>query len=399
MTMAIDESALDIAEVQKSLTRRGLKGWLLYDFRGLNEVARQLFGLHAHHITRRWFYYIPDSGNPVQLAHQIEKTNIPKLAGETRFYGGLQTLRERLRELLPSNGPVAMEYSPMNDVPTVSFVDGGTLELIRSFNVSVVTSAELIQEFLARWTPEQLQTHKTAASVLYNLQQQAFKLIEKALKSNQRINEYEVQQFILSGMADQGCITDSAPIVAVNANASNPHYAPSLETHSAIQRGDVILIDLWCKQDRPGAVFGDITWMGYAGKQAPAKVQEVFTLVRDARDLAVSFIKSNFGKGAPLQGYRVDEQVRQYITQGGYGEYFFHRTGHSLGTEIHSRGVNIDSFETRDSRELVPGLAFSIEPGVYLPEFGIRSEINVYMGANGPEVHTEPQKELVLLDV
>lgn len=390
---------LDIAAVQAALHREGLAGWLIYDFRGLNAVARELFDLASYHITRRWFYFIPQVGEPVLLAHAIEKMNLPPLPGRMTLYAGLAQMRQRLDELLPRPGKIAMEYSPGNDVPTVSYLDAGMFELLRSLKVEIVTSANLIQEFMARWSAEQLRSHVAAAQVVHAAQQEAFKMIAAALQAGRALNEYEVQQFILDRFTQEDCITDSPPIVAVNGNASNPHYAPTAQVHSPIRKGDVILIDLWAKKKTPRAVFADITWVGFAGQAVPTAVQKVFDTVRQARDLGVDFLRQSWQAGKAVKGHQVDEVVRQFITDAGYGEYFVHRTGHSLGTEVHSSGVNIDSFETRDSRDIVPGLAFSIEPGIYLPEFGVRLEINVYAGENGPEIYTEPQRELVRLQV
>jgi Xaa-Pro aminopeptidase len=406
---------LDIAGVQETLAAERLDGWLIYDFHGLNAVARELFVFNSHIVTRRWFYFIPAVGEPVLLAHKIEKTNFPKLPGQMFFYAGWRELHKQLQKLIrlavrqkgvkkgakPSTRRprVAMEYSPMNDIPTVSYVDAGILELVRSLGVEVVSSANLVQIFQARWNVEQLASHIAAANVLFQAQQRAFEKIKTALRNGQPINEYEVQQFILQEIRAGGCITENAPIVAVNANASNPHYAPTAKAFSPIRKGDVILLDLWAKSPSPKAVFADITWMGYAGRNVPDKVQQAFQTVVTARDLAVSFLRQKSGSGKPVLGYQVDEVVRRHIKAAGYGDYFFHRTGHSLGIQLHANGVNIDSYETRDSRQIIPGLAFSVEPGIYLTEFGVRSEINVYFGDNGPEVHTQPQTELITLDV
>lgn len=388
-----------ITQIQHMLQREKLDGWLIYDFHGLNAIARELVPPDKYHVTRRWYYFIPASGEPTLLAHKIEQTNYPPMPGRKLYYAGLQEMTANLRALLPQGLTVAMEYSPMNDVPTVSYVDAGTIELLRSLGVNIVTSAQLIQEFQARWSAEQLQTHIAAAKVLYEAQSEAFRLIEKRLQANQPINEYEVQSFILEKIAAGECMSDAAPIVAVNANASNPHYAPTAHKHSPIKKGDVILIDLWAKRKTPGAVFADITWMGYAGTNVPSRVQEVFDVVTGARDTGVRVIQEHAKNGEPLQGFRIDEAVRRYITEAGFGKYFFHRTGHSLGMLTHDNGVNIDSYETRDTRLLTPGIAFSIEPGVYLEEFGTRSEINVYIGANGPEIHTTMQTQITKLAV
>ncbi len=388
-----------IPDIQTFLRRENLAGWLIYDFHGLNAVAREIAPPSAFHITRRWFYFIPAQGEPVLLAHKIEEKNFPALPGQTQLYAGLQEMRDRLQALLPIGRPLAMEYSPMNDVPTVSYVDAGMLELLRSFGAQIVTSAQLIQEFQARWSEAQLQTHVAAAKILHEAQAQAFEMIAAALRANRQIDEYEVQQFIVQKFADGDCLSDAAPIVAVNANASNPHYAPTDKAHSPIRKGDVILIDLWAKKKSPGAVFADITWMGYAGQQIPARVQEVFNVVKTGRDRGVEFLRAKSAAKETVHGYQVDEAVRGYITAAGYGQYFVHRTGHSLGMLTHDNGVNIDSYETHDTRAITPGVAFSIEPGIYLPDFGIRCEINVYMGAAGPEIHTPPQQEMTVLQL
>ncbi len=393
---------LNLTEVQSALAAEQLDGWLIYDFHGINAVAQALFISNGHMVTRRWFYFIPIVGDPILIVHKIEATNFPPFSGQRRFYAGWQELHQRLRELFekkPAGRPLrlAMEYSPMNDIPTVSYVDAGMLELVRSFGVEVVSSANLIQLFQARWSADQLASHIAAAQVLHITQQKAFKKIEMALSQQQSITEYDVQQFIAREIQAAGAIIEDEPIVAVNGNISNPHYAPTAKVFSPIRRGDVILLDLWAKMATPRAVYADITWMGYAGTNVPDKLQQVFQTVIGSRDHGVDFLRQQATAGNIVPGYRVDEVVRQYIAAAGYGEYFFHRTGHSLGTSVHGNGVNMDSYETRDSRFIIPGLAFSIEPGIYLPEFGMRSEIDVYFGENGPEVHTQPQMELVKL--
>jgi Xaa-Pro aminopeptidase len=400
---SFDGLRLDIAEVQNALVAEKLDGWLIYDFHGINAVAAELFVFEGHMVTRRWFYLIPAAGEPTLLGHKIEQANFPPLPGRAVYYAGWQELHQHLRDLLQSAGKtsprLAMEYSPMSDVPTVSYVDAGMLELLRSLGADVISSANFIQLFQARWNADQLQSHIAAAKILHMAQQKAFKKIESALRAKQTITEYDIQQFIINEIQAGGAMIEDMPIVAVNANASNPHYAPTAQANSPIRPGDVILLDLWCKMTTPQAVYADITWMGYAGTKVPDKVQQVFQTVIAARDSAVNFLRQQAANGQIVPGYRVDEIVRQQITSAGYGDYFFHRTGHSLGTTVHGNGVNIDSYETRDSRHIIPGVAFSIEPGIYLPDFGVRSEIDVYFGANGPEVHTPPQTELVKLAV
>jgi len=395
---------LNLTEVQKALMAEKLDGWLIYDFHHINAVARELFDFGGGHmVTRRWFYLIPAQGEPLLLGHKIEQANFPPLPGRAVYYAGWQELHQHLRDLLKSAGKtnprLAMEYSPLNDVPTVAYVDAGMIELLRSFSAEIVSSANLIQLFQAPWDAEQLQSHIAAAKILHATQQKAFKKIEAALQANQSINEYDVQQFIISEIRAAGAMAEDDPIVAVNANASNPHYAPTAGANSPIRKGDVILLDLWCKLQTPRAVYADITWMGYAGLNVPAEVQTVFHTLATARDKAVDFLRRQFAAGQVVPGYRVDEVVRQHITNAGFGQYFFHRTGHSIGTSVHGNGVNMDSYETRDSRHIIPKVAFSIEPGIYQPKFGVRTEIDVYFGLNGPEVHTPAQMEIVKLTV
>jgi len=395
---------LNLTEVQKALAAEKLDGWLIYDFHHINAVARELFDFGGGHmVTRRWFYLIPTQGEPLLLGHKIEQANFPPLPGRASYYAGWQELHQYLRDLLQSTGKanprLAMEYSPLNDVPTVAYVDAGMIELLRSFGADVVSSANLIQLFQAPWDDEQLQSHIAAAKILHATQQKAFKRIEAALQTNQPITEYDIQQFIISEIRAGGAMSEDDPIVAVNVNASNPHYAPTADAHSPIRKGDVILLDLWCKMQTPRAVYADITWMGYAGLNVSAEVQTVFHTLAAARDKAVDFLRQQFAAGQVVPGYRVDEVVRQHITNAGFGQYFFHRTGHSIGTSVHGNGVNMDSYETRDSRHIIPRVAFSIEPGIYQPKFGMRTEIDVYFGDNGPEVHTPAQTEIVKMAV
>ena len=395
---------LNLAEVQKALVTAKLDGWLIYDFHHINAVARELFDFGGGHmVTRRWFYLIPAQGEPLLLGHKIEQANFPPLPGRAVYYAGWQELHQYLRELLKSTGKanprLAMEYSPLNDVPTVAYVDAGMIELLRSFDAEIVSSANLIQLFQAPWDDEQLRSHIAAAKILHATQQKAFKKIETALQANQSITEYDIQEFIINEIHASGAMSEDDPIVAVNANASNPHYAPTADAHSPIRKGDVILLDLWCKLQTPRAVYADITWMGYAGLNVPTEAQTVFHTLATARDKAVDFLRRQFAAGQVVPGYRVDEVVRQHITNAGFGQYFFHRTGHSIGTSVHGNGVNMDSYETRDSRHIIPRVAFSIEPGIYQPKFGMRTEIDVYFGVNGPEVHTPAQTEIVKLAV
>lgn len=388
---------LDIKGIQDYLRNHELDGWLIYDFSGLNKVAQVLFEFGGQMLTRRWFYWIPANREPVLLLHRIERDNFPRVEGEKRLYFSLQELEASLRTLLQGAKRIAMEYSPQAAVPTVSFVDGGTLELIRALGVEVATSANLVQYFWARWTPEQLQSHIRAARKVDEVKDEGFAMIRRRIEQGSPVSEYEVQQFMLQRLHEEGLVTMAPPMVSVNENASNPHYTASKKTHAPIRQGDFVLIDIWAKESSPRAVYADITWDGFVGQEVPGRIVQVFDVVAGARDLAVDYLRKAATRGESTQGWKVDKVVRDFITEKGYGEYFIHRTGHSIDTEDHGKGVNIDSLESRDTREIIPGLGFSIEPGVYLPEFGVRCEINVYCSETGPEVHTPIQDHVLAI--
>jgi len=388
---------LDIDGIQAYLRDSMLDGWLIYDFFGLNKVAQVLFEFGDHLLTRRWFYWIPAKGSPTLILHWIERDNFPAVEGEKRLYSSWQDLLAALGDLLTGAGRIAMEYSPGAAVPTISWVDGGTLEVIRSMGVDVATSANLVQYFWARWTPEQLQSHIRAAEQLDRIKDEGFSLIRQRIEAGEPVNEYDVQRYMVKRLDEAGLVTMAPPMVSVNQNASNPHYAASPEVHAPIQRGDFVLIDIWAKEKTPQAVYADITWNGYVGTEVPEKICQVFDIVAAARDLAVEFLRQVARRGETTQGWRVDQVVRSFIAEKGYGEYFIHRTGHSIDTEDHGKGVNIDSLETRDTREIIPGLGFSIEPGIYLPEFGVRCEINVYYDQDGPQVYTRSQDHVLAI--
>lgn len=390
---------LDISAVQKYLDEAGLDGWLIYDFHGLNRVAADIFTFSEHFFSRRWFYFIPKAGEPIAIVHKIENAIFPKVPGKRMLYAGWQELQHALEAVLDGADIVAMEYSPKNAIPTNSYVDAGTLETIRAIGPEVVSSANLVQYFTCRLSEAQLQSHIRAVKLLHDTQEKAFRFIESRLQKKRAVTEYDVQQFIRERIYNSGFVSMSDAIVAVNGNASNPHYAPTKDQFAPIQNGDCILIDLWAKENKPNSIYGDITWVGFAGKTPPAEYAKIFEIDRDARDKGLAFLQENHAQGKTTLGHQVDDVVREHIRSHDYGDYFFHRTGHSIGQEDHGRGANIDGYETIDMRELVPGLLFSIEPGIYLPQFGVRTEIDVFYNEKGPEVFAPMQKELVLLDV
>jgi Xaa-Pro aminopeptidase len=375
-----------------------LDGWLFYDFRHIDPIAYRVLMLDSNlHVTRRWYYWIPARGTPVKLQHRIEPHVLDDLPGETWPYVSWKEQQAALSYVLHSARRVAMQYSPMNAIPYLSRVDAGTIELVRSFNVEILSSADLVQQFEAVWEDFQLISHRFAAQGLRSIVDEAFGFIGEALTNRNEITEYDLQQYILSRMDSRGLVTSSPPIAAVNAHSADPHYGPTARGSSVIKHGDLVLIDLWAKQAAHGSVYADITWTGYVGECVPPRQQEIFHIVRRARDAALEFVGDQVRSGRFPCGWEVDEVCRRVIQDAGYGEQFVHRTGHSIGEEVHGNGANIDNLETQDSRRLLPGTCFSIEPGIYLPgEFGIRSELDVYLSDTDAVVYGQPtQTEIV----
>jgi len=371
-----------VLEIQRALREQeGLEGWLFYDFRGSDPLGYRVLLLDpTMHVTRRWYYWIPAEGTPQKLVHRIEPHVLDALPGHSHAYVSWDQQRQLLERLLSGSRRIAMQYSPMNAVPYVSRVDAGTMELVRSFGVEVVSSGDLIQLFEARWTDRQLESHQYAASALRRIVDEAFGHVGEILSKGLNLTEYGLQQFILSRIREAGMITSSPPIAAVNAHSADPHYAPPAAGSATITRDDLVLIDLWAKQPAAGSVYADITWTAYAGSTVPEKHRTVFGIVRQGRDAALNFVRTQMLAGQRPFGYEVDSACRLVIQAAGYGAQFVHRTGHSIGEEVHGNGANIDGLETQDTRRLMPHTCFSIEPGIYLPgEFGIRSELDVFL--------------------
>jgi Xaa-Pro aminopeptidase len=384
--------------VQAWLREHRIDGWLLWDFRGQNPTAIAALGLCGTLLTRRLAYLVPADGEPTLLAHRVEVQGMPPLLGRIVPYGGYREFHERLGELLRGRQRVAMEYCPMGTLPALSRVDAGTLELVRSFGVEVVPSADLVTHFLARLSAEQIESHRRAAIAIDRLKEEAFRWIASRVRAGRPALETEVQRFLSEGFARAGLVTDHPPIVAVDAHSANPHHVPSPQTAKPCAEGSLVLIDLWAKEDAAEAVYADITWVAWIGGAPPSRVVEVFETVREARDLGVRLLEETARRGERIEGWKVDRAVRDFVTSRGHGEAFVHRTGHNIGADsVHGDGPNLDDLETHDTRQLVPGLCFSIEPGIYLEGFGIRSEIDVVLEAEGPRVFTPPQRELVRL--
>jgi Xaa-Pro dipeptidase len=395
-----------IETIQKALAEADMDGWLFYSFRESDPIAANILGTGGggHIATRRWFYLIPRSGEPVKIVHSIEREVLDHLPGKKLIYLPWQQLHEHIRGsllgLTNQRSPiVAMQYSPGGAIPYLSRLDAGTAELIRSFGVEIVTSADLVNRFESAWNDDQLAEHDEAARGLYDVVHQAFAEIGRRLRRSEHTTEYDIQQFILERFDERGLISRDPPIVAVNANSASPHYEPTSQANSVIRAEDFVLIDLWAKTKQPGSVYADITWTAFAGSSVPKEVQQVFGVVRDARDAAVRYVTEAFQDGRGIFGWQVDDVCRAVIKDAGYGQYFIHRTGHNIHTEVHGNGANIDNLETRDERAIIPRTCFSIEPGIYLEgKFGVRSEIDMYVGDREARVTGgTPQTEVIAI--
>jgi Xaa-Pro dipeptidase len=400
MPPQVEVAPVDVAAVQTALAADRLDGWLLYDFRGLNSIAAQITAVGrqgGHLATRRWFYLIPASGAPRGLVHAIERDTLAHLPGSTERYAGREQLEEGLRRLLSGARRVAMEYSPNCAIPYVARVDAGTIELVRNAGVEVVSSGDLIQRFAAVWDDRAIETHRLASEKLHRVKDRAFEEIRRRISAGAEASEYDVQQKMVSWFEEAGLVSDSPPNVSAAENAGNPHYLPTEGAHRAIRADELVLLDLWAKLDRPGAVFADITWMGYTGRQAPDRHVQAFAAVRAARDAAITLVQRATAAGQERRGWQVDRAASSVLRSAGYGAQILHRTGHSLGEEVHGAGVNMDDYETHDDRRLLPGTGFTIEPGVYFDDFGVRSEINMIVQAREAVVTGPPQTEIVAL--
>ncbi|MCC6140320.1 MAG: aminopeptidase P family protein [Nitrospira sp.] len=382
-----------VAAIQEAIRESGLAdGWLFYDFRVSDPLAYRVLLLDpSRHVTRRWYYWIPAQGIPVKLLHRIEPHVLSELPGQDQFYVSWDQQQALLAAMLKGARRIAMQYSPLNAVPYVSRVDAGTIELVRSFGVEVVSAADLVQRFEAVWTEAQLESHRYAVTALRRIVDEAFAHVGSTLRAGRALTEYDLQQFILGRIHDAGMVTSSPPIAAVNAHSADPHYGPTAAASSPVLRDSLVLIDLWAKRQEPGAVYGDITWTGFTAGEIPARHREIFDCVRRGRDAALSFVQQRVAAGQFPFGWEVDDACRQAISQAGYGDWFVHRTGHSIGEEVHGNGANIDNLETQESRRLMPRTCFSIEPGIYLPdEFGIRSELDVYVSEQEAVAYGQP---------
>ena len=388
----------DIKAIQAELRASKIDGWLFYDHHHRDPIAGHILGVGTNGMaTRRWFYFIPSRGEPRKLLHRIEQGALDSLPGRKQLYAGWEELQTGLGKLLSGGRTIAMQYSPYNNIPYIGLVDAGTVELVRKLKKKVVTSADLVQKFEAVWTPEQLVSHLEAGKIVDQICQAAFQHAAARVHEGQPITEFELQQWIMEKFRASGLTTAEPPIAAVQPNNGNPHYEPTAQSSRPIRAGDLLLLDIWAKLNRPGSVYYDITWTGYLGERVPAAYARIFRIVREARDRAVEFVGEAVTRGRAIHGWEVDRAARNVIRKAGYAKYFVHRTGHSIGQEVHGNGANMDSLETKDDRQIVPHTCFSIEPGIYLPEFGIRSELNVYVGEHDARVTGAIQQEILPL--
>jgi Xaa-Pro dipeptidase len=388
---------MDLSAIQAALRERNIDAWLFYDHHHRDPIAYRVLSLPpGQMVTRRWFYLIPADGEPLKLVHRIEPGHLDTLPGSKRQYSGWQELFDQIKVILASYRDIAMQYSPNNLVFTVSLVDGGTIDLVRGLGKNVVSSCDLVALFEATLTDEQIKSHFAARDAIDPITAAAFREIGLRARSG-GTNEYEIQQWILEAFRRENLVADDFPVVAVNANSGNPHYSPDPANSKPIREGDFVLLDIWAKKNTPGAVYYDITWTGFVGKSPSDRMREIFNVVRQARDLGVKTVQSGVGGGKRMAGWEVDRAVRDYIKSAGFGQYFIHRTGHSIATDVHANGANMDDLEIHDERRVLPNSLFSIEPGIYLPEFGVRLEVNMLVRPQGAEVTGTIQNEIVVI--
>ena len=385
-----------IAQAQEYLRAQNISGWLLYDYRNMNPIFWDTVGNIAN-VTRPCWLWIAADSPPRLLVSYVDQGRFTHLGIETTLFVSRQDMTAKLGDMLAGADRIAMEYSPQGALPRVSRIDAGTLELVRSFGVEVVSSADLLQHATQRWNGEQLQSHLAAADALGDIVLQAFRRVGDTIDESP--TEFDIAEFIRQRFIEEGMVVTDGPVVAANAHAADPHFEPTEENSSVIRRGDWILIDLWTRQPHEDAMFADITWTAFVGDSPTPRHRQVFDAVIGGRDAAVEMLEQAHRKGKTLEGWQLDAAAREYITQAGFGDYFNHRLGHSLGREVHSNAVNLDGWETHDTRQLIPGIAVTIEPGIYLPgEFGVRSEIDLFMGDSGPRITTQVQRDVVLID-
>jgi len=387
----------DIEAIQAELRANKLDGWLFYDHHHRDPIAAHILGLGNGMATRRWFYFVPASGEPRKLVHRIEAGQLDNLPGKKAEYSGWEELHKALPRLLKGGKKIAMQYSPQNDIPYIGLVDAGTVELLRGMGKKVVSSKDLVQKFEATWSDEQLESHFAAGKIIDRVVQDAFARAGAFVREKKELTEYDLQQWMVDQFRAYGITTDDPPVAAVGPNSGNPHYEPKQGTANPNRAGELLLLDVWGKLAKPGSVYYDITWTGYLGSTVPREYRKIFEIVKRARDSAIRFVVDNVERGRAIHGWEVDRAAREVIRKAGYGKYFTHRTGHSIGQDIHGNGANMDGLETRDDRQVVPHTCFSVEPGIYSSKFGIRSEVNMYVGEREARVTGAVQSEIIAI--
>ncbi|HVU46346.1 MAG TPA: M24 family metallopeptidase [Terracidiphilus sp.] len=386
---------MQLDAIQAALRDSGLDGWLFYDHHHRDPIAARILGLDEKaHITRRWYYFIPANGEPRRLVHRIEQGRLDALPGTKGLYSSWQELHAGIAAMLGGARRIAMQYSPNNDIMYVSMVDAGTVEFLRSLGKQIVSSADLVSQFEAVLSEEQMESHAAAQRVIDEVLAEGWKEMGRRVREG-GVSEFEMVQWLSEGMRREGLVWENGPNVSANANSSDSHYEPTAEKSSPIREGDLVLIDIWGRVDRPGTVFYDITWTGVVGREPSEREQQIFETVRNARDAAIAAVESAFAEGRPICGYEADDAARGVIRGAGLGEYFTHRTGHNIAQELHGSGAHLDNLETHDDRRILPHTCFSVEPGVYLPEFGVRSEVNMMTAPGKAWVTGRIQRGLV----
>jgi Xaa-Pro dipeptidase len=388
---------MDLDSIQSALRGANLDAWLFYDHHHRDPIAASVLGLPDHGlVSRRWYYVIPAQGEPRKLVHRIESGKLDSLPGSKGAYSSWQELEAGLEAMLGPWNRIAMQYSPRNAIMYVSMVDAGTVELLRAMGKEIVSSADLVSRFQAVLTEEQIDSHYAAQKALDDILVEGFQQIGSRARSGSPATEYEMMIWFQEAMRRAGLTSDHGPNVSVNENSSDSHYEPTAESSRRISSGSFLLIDIWARLDRPGSCWYDITWTGVVNREPTEQERVVFAVVRDARDAAIQTVRSAFTDGGqPIAGFAADDAARAVIRAAGYGPYFTHRTGHNIGVELHGSGAHLDNLETHDERRILPYTCFSVEPGVYLPEFGIRSEVNMITSRDNAVVTGRVQRELV----
>ena len=390
---------MDLLKIQSELKKYGLDGWLFYDFHNRDAIAARILKMDTKRFaSRRWFYYIPSQGEPQKLVHNIEPWRCDHLPGKKNIYLPWQQQQQLLKNILANAKKIAMQYSPNNAIPYVSIVDGGTIDLIRSFGVEVVSSADLVSIFESHLSMEDYASHTKASESMQMIKDSAFKEIACRIKSGNNPTEYEIYEYMLELYKQENMIAEDGPIVAINEHAADPHFEPRKDITTKIKEGDLVLIDLWAKKNEPNSIYYDITWMGYVGVKVPEKIENIFQIIRKGRDAAFDLVAQRFAECKPVTGMEVDDACRKIIEDAGYGKYFIHRTGHNIGEEVHGNGCHIDNLETKDERVIIPGTCFSVEPGIYMPEekLGFRTEIDVFVTDEGKVEVSGRRQEAVI---